>query len=77
MADDHPLDRRFDRFIDVGVDQGIADVGLGEDHDLVMVDRVGDDFLVPRHRGVKDHLAKGNGRGAKPLSLKHRPVLQD
>ena len=45
------------RFLVLGIDAGIADVGVGQRDDLAAIRGISEDLLVARHRGVEDHLA--------------------
>ena len=65
---------RLDIFV-VGAD--IADMREGEGDQLSGVGRVGEDFLVPRHRGVEADFADGVAFGAKTETFEHGAVGKD
>ena len=56
---------------------GISDVRKGEGDDLAGVGRIGEDFLITRHRGVETKFAHGGARGAEPKPLEHHAVRQN
>ncbi len=60
----------------LGSDAGVADVGIGERDDLAGIGRVGQDFLVARHRGVEHDLAGRDAGSADRNAPKHRAVLE-
>ena len=60
----------------LGGDTDIADMGKGEGHDLARIGRVRHDLLVPRHRGVEDHLAIAARLCAEGLTPIHGAIGQ-
>ena len=53
------------------VGAGIADMGIGEGHDLTGIRGVGQDFLIPRHRRIEDHFPNGTAFGADRNTFKY------
>ena len=58
------------------VDAGVADVRERLHHDLTIVARVGQCFLVAGHRGVEHDLRAGGSRGTEWLANVHLPVFK-
>src|ERR1700683_3318187 len=54
----------------------IADLGVGEHHDLTGIRRVCETLLVARKRGVENHFAGPFRGGAKTAALEDGTVLQ-
>ena len=52
----------------------IANVGVGHHHDLSMVGRIGEDFLVARHARVEAQLPAGFATGAYRKTIHHYTV---
>ena len=55
----------------------VADVGRRHDDDLPRVRRVGQDLLVPAHRGVEDDLPERRPSGPDGQAVVRRAVLED
>ena len=66
--------QRFDVF---RIRTGVADMREGEGDDLAGVGRVGQDLLIPRHRGVEADFADRIAGSAEPLTPKNRAIRQD
>ena len=58
------------------VDPGVADERVGHGHDLPLVGRIGQDFLVPGHRGVEADFAVGGEGGAERLAAPDAAVFE-
>jgi len=43
------------RFLVLLVDSRVTDMGIGQGNDLAAIRRIGEDFLVTGHRGIKYH----------------------
>jgi len=54
-----------------------ADVRIGERDDLPGITRVGENFLIARHRGVEHHLTDGVTGRTDALAVEHRSVGKD
>src|SRR5690606_12476566 len=52
----------------VRVRADVTDMRIGQRDDLPVVRRIGEDFLIPRHRGVEHHFAEASARGADGYS---------
>ncbi len=76
VADDESRGMDRIRLQVLGRDAGVADVRIGERDDLAGIGRVGQDFLVARHRRVEDDLAGRDAGSADRNSPKHRAVLE-
>ena len=59
------------------VGAGISDVRKCEGDDLAGIGRIGEDFLIPRHRRVETDFANGRARGAEPEPFEHHTVCQN
>ncbi|OPZ06765.1 MAG: hypothetical protein BWZ09_00132 [Alphaproteobacteria bacterium ADurb.BinA305] len=68
-AHDQPGGMHGGRFDVVVVAAGVADVRIGQGDDLAAIARVGQDFLIPRHRGVEHHLADRAANRADTLAV--------
>ncbi len=68
----HPVG--FEVFV---VDADVADVRIGERDDLPGITRVGENFLIARHRGVEHHLTDGVTGRTDALAVEHRSVGKD
>ncbi len=53
----------------LGIDAGVADLGVGHGDHLPLVGRIGEDLLITGHGGIKDDFA-----GASPVAPKDFPV---
>ena len=73
--DDEPFHPRPVRFYILGITAIIPDQGIGHGHDLAVIGRVGEDFLVAGHGGVEDDLPLGTAVVADGLSGEECPVL--
>ena len=60
LLDDEPGDVRPAALDVLAVDAVVPDQRVGHRHDLPLVGRIGEDLLVPGHRGVEDDLALGS-----------------
>jgi hypothetical protein len=58
----------------LAIHAGIADVGIGQGHDLTAVAWVGEDLLVSGHRGVEYNLTNRATCRTDSLAEKYRPV---
>src|SRR5581483_6403328 len=76
FADDEALDLRLAGFAVVVVDAVIADQRIGHCHDLSLVGRVGDDFLIAGHAGVEHNFASRFTGGAKAAAGVDRAVFE-
>ena len=54
----------------------VADQGVGHGDDLAFIGRIGEDFLVTGHGGVKHHLPRGLTRPGKRAAGEHQAVFQ-
>jgi hypothetical protein len=59
------------------VDAGISNVGKSEGDDLAGIRRIGEDFLITRHRRVETDFAHGGAGGAEPKPFEHHAVCQN
>ncbi|MOA47328.1 hypothetical protein D3C78_1699540 [compost metagenome] len=59
-----------------GVDAGIADVRIGQRDDLAAIAGIGENFLVPGHRGVEHHFGNGSPRRTDRHASKNGTVRQ-
>ncbi len=76
LAHHEPGDMGLPRLHVDAVDPVIPDVRVGHRHDLPLVGRVGEDFLVAGHRGVEADLAARGSAGAEGLAVEYRPVFE-
>lgn len=60
----------------LGIDAGVADLGVGHGDHLPLVGRVGENLLIAGHGGIKDDFPAGFTRGAEGFSAKDTPVGQ-
>ena len=60
----------------LGVPAGVADLRRRGDHDLPVVARIGQGFLIAGHRGAEHRLAKGLADCAEAPAGEHLAVLQ-
>jgi hypothetical protein len=58
----------------IGIAAGVADVGIGQGHDLARVRRVGQDFLIAGHGRIEDDLTDGGPRHADGTPTKQATV---
>ena len=58
----------------LGIDAGVADVGIGQRHDLTRIRGISEDFLITGQRGVEYHLTGCDAVGADGQAAKHRTV---
>ena len=67
--------KRLRRLVVLGVGAVVADVGVGERHDLPGVGGIRDDLLIAAHGGVEHELPRGDGDGrAGGLAREDRPI---
>ena len=59
-----------------GRDAGVADVGIGQRDDLAGVGRVGQDFLIARHRGIENDFAGRVACSSDRTAAEHRAVRE-
>lgn len=59
-----------------GIRPDVADMGIREGHDLSTVRGVGEDLLVPGHRGVEDDFARRGADGADGVAGEQTAVLE-
>ena len=64
-------------FLVDGIDPRIAELGIGEGHELTRIARIGHDFLVTGHAGVEHHFAKDRSRCTKTLTAQHGAIGED
>ena len=76
LTDDKPAGVRLVRLHVLLVDAVVADERIGHGDDLPLVRRVGQDFLIPRHRSVETNLPGDRRRSAERLPLENGAVLQ-
>ena len=76
VGDDQRPQPRPDRLVVVDQAAIVADEGIGHDHDLAGVGRVGADLLVAGLAGVDDEVAAGRDRRAEGHSREDRPILE-
>lgn len=58
------------------VDACVADVGVSQGDNLAAVARIGQDFLITRHGGVKNNLGHTVAIGANRLASEDSSVCQ-
>ncbi len=61
-------------FIILGIDADVADVRVGERHDLLGVGGIREDFLIAGHGGVEHHFATDEAIDANREAAKNRAV---
>ena len=71
LADDEARGVRPPRLDVLRVHAVVADERVGHRHDLALVGRVGENLLIPGHRGVETHLATGRRLRAKTRAVEH------
>ena len=76
LAHHQAFDIRPDRFVVFRAGAVVADLRIGEDHDLAGIGGVGEYFLVSGERGVEDDLAGPLGGRTKTPALEDRAVFQ-
>ena len=76
FAHNQAFDDGAGRFAIIVIRAVVADLGIGEDHDLAGVRRVREDFLVAGDRGIENNLAGFIGERTKATTLEDRAVLQ-
>ena len=64
-------------FLVLVVHAGVADVRIGQGHDLLTVGGVGQYLLVTGHRGIEDDLANGLTVGANRPTAKHAAIFEN
>ena len=74
--DDKGFEKRLARFDVFGIDAGVADQRIRHGDDLTGVGRVGQDFLIARHRGIENDFANGFALKAVSLAAKNTPVFE-
>src|SRR5207248_7262340 len=60
----------------LSVDTVVADQRIGHGDDLPFVRRVGQNLLVPSHRGIKANLAAGGGARAECFTAEQRTIFE-
>ena len=68
---------RVSCFVVLVVDPVVSDQRVGHHHRLIGVGRVGDNLLIPDHRGVEHHLANAFVRRAEAIPEVFASVLQN
>ena len=79
VTDDDALEVRGRRLVIERGDPVVADVGVGERHDLAGIARVGDDLLVAAQRRVEDRLAGDDAtvdQAPRRFAFEDGPVAQ-
>lgn len=76
VTDDQPCGVDRGGFGVLGIDAGIADVWIRQGHDLTTVRRVGQDFLVTRHRRVEDNLSDCLPLGSDGSAAEHAAIFE-
>ena len=77
FPDDQTADGGSVRLVVVVAHAVIADQGVGHDHGLRGVGRVGENFLIAHHGGVEHQLHQRIFLGAKAVTVKFGAVLQN
>ena len=54
----------------------VADMGIGQAHDLPGVARIGENFLVSSKAGIKNDFAATAGSSSRRAAAKNSPVLE-
>ena len=54
----------------------VADLRIGENHDLAGIGRIGEDFLIARDGGIENHLTRPLDGRTKTTALEDRAVFQ-
>ena len=62
-----PAAHAFPDSTSFAIASGIADLRVGEGHDLPGIGGIGEDLLVAGHRGIENHLADRRARHADRL----------
>ena len=76
LADHETLDVWTLRLVVGGAGSVIADLGIGQDHDLAGIRGVGEDFLIAGECGIEDNFAASLGGRTKTPALEDAPVFQ-
>ena len=76
FADDEPANPGTATFGIVIVHAVVTNLRVGHCHDLAVVGRIGEDFLVSGHAGVENDLAIDFTRSAEGASREHRAVFK-
>ena len=74
VADHEARGEHASRFGVLGVDADVADVRIGQRHDLARIRRIGEDFLVAGHRRVEHDFAARMADRADRATAKQRAV---
>ena len=64
VTDDQAGGKHAARLDVFGVGADVADMGIGQRHQLTGIRRIGQDFLIAGHRGVEHDFANGQAGGA-------------
>src|SRR5579862_2353737 len=72
--DDEALDVDARGFGVLAIDADVADLRIGHAHDLPLVGRIGENFLVAGHRRVEDDLADRLANRAESVTAKSAPI---
>ena len=76
LANHQPLNVRAFGLVVRGTGSVVADLGIGQDHDLPGIRGIGEDFLISRESGIEDNFAASLGGRTKTPALEDVPVLQ-
>ena len=76
-ADNDPLNRWHNCFINIPLNPGTANIRLGKHQQLVIVNLVSNNFLVTGHAGVKNYLAKRDRWSPKVFAGKNRAIFKN
>ena len=77
FLDHEPADLRAGAFVVGLVDAVVADERIGHGHDLPVVRRIGEHFLVAGHGGVETHLADARAARAEGFALEHAAIFEN
>ena len=76
LADHEAFNVRTVGLVVGGAGSVIADLRIGQDHDLAGVGGVGEDFLISREGGVEDNFARSLGGRTKTPAFEDAAVFQ-
>jgi hypothetical protein len=76
VAHDQPFGVDSPRLHVLRIGAGVADVRIRERDNLLIVGRISQNLLIPRHRGVEDHLADGAPGNTDRLPVEQRAIFQ-
>ena len=74
FLDDEAGQKQAATFDILGIDAGVADLGVGHGDHLPLVGRIGQDLLISGHGGVKDDLATDFARSTKGFTFEDAPI---